>query len=107
MALNETLTEVQLESLWRRYKKSKDSALRNELAEYYLPLVKIVAGRLAISLPSHVDRDDLLSSGFFGLIDAIDRFEPDRKNKFETYAGVRVRGAMLDYLRSKDQRKWA
>lgn len=102
MALNETLTEVQLESLWRRYKKSKDSALRNELAEYYLPLVKIVAGRLAISLPSHVDKDDLLSSGFFGLIDAIDRFEPDRKNKFETYAGVRVRGAMLDYLRSKD-----
>lgn len=102
MELNTTLTDVELESLWRRYKKSKDSKLRNELAEYYLPLVKIVAGRLAISLPSHVDRDDLLSSGFFGLMDAIDRFEPDRKNKFETYAGVRVRGAMLDYLRSKD-----
>ena len=62
----------------------------------------MVAGRLAISLPSHVDKEDLLSSGFFGLLDAIDRYDFQRKNKFETYAGVRVRGAMLDYLRSKD-----
>ena len=60
------------------------------------------AGRLAIGLPSHVDRDDLLSSGFFGLLDAIERYDPTRRNKFETYAGVRIRGAMLDYLRAKD-----
>ena len=58
--------------------------------------------RIAISLPSHVDRDDLISSGFFGLLDAVERYDLKRQNKFETYAGVRIRGAMLDYLRSKD-----
>jgi RNA polymerase sigma factor for flagellar operon FliA len=89
-------------SLWHSYLDTKSIELRNQLAEHYLPLVKMVAGRLAISLPSHVDRDDLLSSGFFGLLDAIDRYDMERKNKFETYAGVRIRGAMLDYLRSKD-----
>lgn len=89
-------------SLWQDYLKSKSVELRNQLAEYYLPLVKLVAGRLAISLPNHVDRDDLLSSGFFGLLDAIDRYDIERKNKFETYAGIRIRGAMLDYLRAKD-----
>ena len=97
---DENLTDVT--SLWHRYLAHKNIDLRNQLAEHYLPLVKLVAGRLAISLPAHVDRDDLLSSGFFGLLDAIDRYDMERKNKFETYAGVRIRGAMLDYLRSKD-----
>ena len=97
---DENLTDVT--SLWHRYLEHKTIDLRNQLAEHYLPLVKLVAGRLAISLPAHVDRDDLLSSGFFGLLDAIDRYDMERKNKFETYAGVRIRGAMLDYLRSKD-----
>lgn len=91
-----------VDALWRTYQKSRSIETRNELAEYYLPLVKNVAGRLAISLPSHVDKEDLLSSGFFGLMDAIERYDARRRNKFETYAGVRVRGAMLDYLRSKD-----
>ncbi|MBR4695587.1 MAG: FliA/WhiG family RNA polymerase sigma factor [Selenomonadaceae bacterium] len=91
-----------VDALWRSYHRQRTMELRNELAEYYLPLVKMVAGRLAISLPSHVDKEDLLSSGFFGLLDAIERYDSRRKNKFETYAGVRVRGAMLDYLRSKD-----
>ena len=72
--------------------------VRNRIAEHYLPLVHLVAGRIAISLPQHVDREDLLSSGFFGLLDAIERYELARGNKFETYAGVRVRGAMLDHL---------
>ena len=94
--------EVDVTPLWQRYQRNRSVELRNQLAEHYLPLVKIVAGRLAISLPSHVDKDDLLSSGFFGLIDAIDRFDLTRKNKFETYANVRIRGAMLDYLRAKD-----
>lgn len=89
-------------ALWKDYKAGKSTALRNRLAEYYLPLVKIVGGRLAVSLPPHLDRDDLLSSGFFGLLDAIDRFDITRNIKFETYAGVRIRGAMIDYLRSKD-----
>ncbi len=93
---------LDVDDLWRRYQADKSNELRNQLAEHYLPLVKIVAGRLAISLPPHVDREDLLSSGFFGLLDAIDRYDLQRKNKFETYAGVRIRGAMLDHLRSKD-----
>lgn len=91
-----------MQPLWLKYKETKSVDLRNEIAENYLPLVKIVCGRLAVSLPPHLDRDDLLSSGFFGLLDAIDRFDPTRNIKFETYAGLRIRGAMLDYLRSKD-----
>lgn len=94
--------EKNIEVMWLRYKETKSVELRNALAEHYLPLVKIVCGRLAVSLPPHLDRDDLLSSGFFGLLDAIDRFDPGRNIKFETYAGVRIRGAMIDYLRSKD-----
>lgn len=88
--------------LWLKYKETKSVDVRNEIAEHYLQLVKIVCGRLAVSLPPHLDRDDLLSSGFFGLLDAIDRFDVTRNIKFETYAGVRIRGAILDYLRSKD-----
>ena len=88
--------------LWETYRRKKSVEVRNQLAEHYLPLIKVVAGRLAMSLPPHLDRDDLLSSGFFGLLDAIDRYDINRNIKFETYAGVRIRGAMIDYLRSKD-----
>lgn len=88
--------------LWIAYKEHHAKEVRDRLVEHYLPLVNIIAGRIAISLPSHVDRDDLISSGFFGLMDAVERYDYERKNKFETYAGVRIRGAMLDYLRSKD-----
>lgn len=102
MVATEQDNAAYVDSLWQKYRRQRTIDTRNQLAEYYLPLVKMVAGRLAISLPSHVDKEDLLSSGFFGLLDAIDRFDFQRKNKFETYAGVRVRGAMLDYLRSKD-----
>ena len=93
---------IDIDSVWQKYRLKKDIETRNQLAEHYLPLVKIVAGRIAISLPPHIDREDLISSGFFGLIDAIERFEIKRNIKFETYASVRVRGAMIDYLRSKD-----
>lgn len=93
---------IDVYALWKEYKTSKSVEIRNKLAEYYLPLIKIVGGRLAVSLPPHLDRDDLMSSGFFGLMDAIDRFDITRNIKFETYAGVRIRGAMIDYLRSKD-----
>ena len=102
MVATEQENAAYVDSLWQKYRRQRTIDTRNQLAEYYLPLVKMVAGRLAISLPSHVDKEDLLSSGFFGLLDAIDRYDFQRKNKFETYAGVRVRGAMLDYLRSKD-----
>lgn len=91
-----------LSTLWQKYKATKDVELRNALVENYLPLVKIVCGRLALSLPAHVDKDDLLQSGFFGLLDALERFDPTRQIKFETYAAVRIRGAMIDYLRAKD-----
>jgi RNA polymerase sigma factor for flagellar operon FliA len=94
--------KIDVSDLWRQYKENKTVEVRNKLAEYYLPLVRLVGGRLAISLPPHLDRDDLLSSGFFGLLDAIDRFDISRNIKFETYAGVRIRGAMIDYLRAKD-----
>lgn len=94
--------ETGLREKWLAYSANKTIELRNELAEHYLPLVRIVCGRLAISLPPHLDRDDLLSSGFFGLLDAIDRYDVTRGIKFETYAGVRIRGAMIDYLRAKD-----
>ena len=93
---------VDIDEVWKKYRLKRDNETRNQLAEHYLPLVKIVAGRIAISLPPHIDREDLISSGFFGLIDAIERFEIKRNIKFETYASVRVRGAMIDYLRSKD-----
>lgn len=91
-----------IRQLWEKYSRKKTVEVRNQLAEHYLPLIKVVAGRLAMSLPPHLDRDDLLSTGFFGLLDAIDRYDINRNIKFETYAGVRIRGAMIDYLRSKD-----
>lgn len=90
------------DTLWCYYQKNRDPQIREKIVEHYLSLVKIIVGRIAISLPAHVDRDDLISSGFFGLLDAIERYDPVRGNKFETYAGVRIRGAILDYLRSKD-----
>ena len=96
------LSEKESESLWKEYGKTHAKELRDQLVENYLPLVNVIAGRIAISLPPHIDRDDLISSGFFGLLDAIERYDLKRQNKFETYAGVRIRGAILDYLRSKD-----
>ena len=77
-------TAEDIDMLWRAYETEKTVAVRNRIAEHYLPLVRLVAGRIAISLPQHVDREDLLSSGFFGLLDAIERYELARGNKFET-----------------------
>ena len=88
--------------LWVNYQESKNPQLRDKLVEHYLPLVKIVSGRIAIGLPQHVDRDDLVSNGFFGLLDAIERFDISRGVKFETYAVARIRGSILDALRAQD-----
>ncbi len=88
--------------LWRDYHANRNPESREKLIENYLPLVKLVAGRVAVSLPQHVDKDDLISNGFFGLMESIERFDPDRGVKFETYAVVRVRGAILDSLRAQD-----
>lgn len=94
--------DTRVEELWREYVATRDQELRNQLLVYYSHLVKYVASRLASNLPQNVEHADLVSNGFFGLVDAVDRFDPDRGNKFETYAMQRIRGAILDELRSND-----
>jgi RNA polymerase sigma factor for flagellar operon FliA len=89
-------------ALWQEYRKSKDQHVRDRLILTYAPLVKFVAGRVGASLPSHVDEQDLVSYGLLGLIGAIERFDPDREIKFETFAMARIRGAIIDELRSLD-----
>ena len=89
-------------ALWQQYRKSGDRALRDRLILTYAPLVKFVAGRLGSGLPAHVDEGDLVSYGLLGLIGAIERFDPDREVKFETYAIARIRGAIIDELRALD-----
>ncbi len=94
--------EVELRDLWRRYKGEGDASARERLVVAYSPMVKFVAGRLGAGLPSHVDDADLISYGLMGLIGAIERFEPERGIKFETFAMTRIRGAIIDELRSLD-----
>lgn len=91
-----------IEQLWRKYKEEQDLQAREELLEEYLPLVKYVAGRLAMNLPSNVETCDLESFGFFGLLDALEKFDASRNVKFQTYAATRIRGAIIDGLRSMD-----
>lgn len=88
-------------ALWLRYKETRDSGARDALVELYLPLVRMVAGRLSMGLPSQVEVDDLESFGLFGLLEAMERFDPARGVKFETYASTRVRGAIIDGLRAE------
>jgi RNA polymerase sigma factor for flagellar operon FliA len=88
--------------LWAQYKATGDSQARQQLIVLYSPLVKYVAGRVAVGLPQHVDSADLVSYGIIGLIDAIDRFDMGRAVKFETYAIPRIRGAIIDELRAID-----
>ena len=89
-------------ALWQRYKDTPARNLRDQLLLHYSPLVKYVAGRISAGLPSSVDPADLISSGMFGLVDAIEKFEPDRGFKFQTYAITRIRGAIMDELRAMD-----
>ncbi len=89
-------------ALWLQYRKSPDPQLRDRLILTYAPLVKYVAGRLGSGLPAHVDEADLVSYGLLGLIGAIERYDPDRDVKFETYAISRIRGAIIDELRAMD-----
>jgi RNA polymerase sigma factor for flagellar operon FliA len=94
--------QIELKDLWRRYKQDGDSMARERLVVAYSPMVKFVAGRLGAGLPSHVDDADLISYGLMGLIGAIERFDPERGIKFETFAMTRIRGAIIDELRSLD-----
>ncbi|MBU0742390.1 FliA/WhiG family RNA polymerase sigma factor [bacterium] len=88
--------------LWVRLEESRDEAARHELVELYARVVKYVAGRMAIGLPHYVDHKDLVSAGLLGLIQAVDNYDYRRGNKFETYAIPRIRGAILDELRTQD-----
>lgn len=91
-----------IEEVWREYQKSRTQDLRNYLMEKFLPLVRYNAERIYARLPDEVDIEDLMSAGLFGLMDAIDAFDLERKVKFETYCAPRIRGAILDELRSMD-----
>ncbi len=97
------MAEAEAQSLWRSYRSNPDDrALRDRLILTYAPLVKYVAGRLGSGLPAHVEDEDLVSYGLLGLIGAIERYDPGRDVKFETYAMTRIRGAIIDELRSLD-----
>jgi RNA polymerase sigma factor FliA len=90
------------QALWLQFRKTGDQSLRNRLILTYAPLVKYVAGRLGSGLPAHVDEADLASYGLLGLIGAIERYDPQRDVKFETYAIARIKGAIIDELRAMD-----
>ena len=93
---------IELRDLWRRYKSDGDERARERLVVAYSPLVKYVAGRMSSGLPAHVDEADLISYGLTGLINAIERFDLGREIKFETYAITRIRGSIIDELRTLD-----
>jgi RNA polymerase sigma factor for flagellar operon FliA len=94
--------EAAIAVLWRDYKSTKEEKLRERLILHYSPLVKYVAGRVGVGLPPNIEQADLVSYGIFGLIDAIEKFDLERAIKFETYAISRIKGAIIDELRSID-----
>jgi RNA polymerase sigma factor for flagellar operon FliA len=93
---------AEIAELWEHYKDRNTADARERLILHYSPLVKFVAGRVAAGLPQNIEQSDLVSYGIFGLIDAIDKFDPGRGYKFETYAISRIKGAIIDELRSID-----
>src|SRR5881394_3715326 len=102
MAMAKPQPKRDIKEVWIEYKKTKSESLRNTLMENYLHLVRYNAERIHVKLPDEVELDDLMSAGIFGLMDAIDAFDMERGVKFETYCAPRIRGAILDELRSMD-----
>lgn len=96
------MDETGRKKLWEDYSKAKSPEVREKLILEYAPLVKLVAGRLSMYLGYNVEYDDLVGYGIFGLIDAIDKFDSMKAVKFETYASLRIRGAILDQIRKMD-----
>jgi len=90
------------DSLWGKYLRTRRRAFKDELVLHYMPLVRMVADRLSMRLPRSVDHEDLMSAGVFGLFKSVEAFDPDRNARFETYCRLRVRGAMIDFLRQQD-----
>lgn len=96
------MDEAKRKKLWDDYSSTKSAQLREQIILEYAPLVKVVAGRLSMYLGYNVEYDDLVGYGIFGLIDAIDKFDAAKEVKFETYASLRIRGAILDQIRKMD-----
>jgi len=99
---NAPLDQKAEDELWAAYKRDRDPKLRDMFIRQYAPLVKYVAGKGAQGMPHNVEFDDLVGFGVFGLLDAIDKYDPDKAGKFKTYAVTRIRGAICDELRSID-----
>lgn len=99
---NFDITEERELELWRVYKRGDDEGLREYFIRKYGPLVKYVAGKIACHVPDNVEFDDLVGYGTFGLLDAIEKFDPEKGNKFKTYGITRIRGQIYDELRSMD-----
>jgi len=99
---NAPLDQKAEDELWAAYKRDRDPKLRDMFIRQYAPLVKYVAGKVAQGMPHNVEFDDLVGFGVFGLLDAIDKYDPDKAVKFKTYAVTRIRGAICDELRSID-----
>jgi len=96
------LEDMSEDELWTRYRETKNPQIRDLFVKQYAPLVKYVAGKIAMAMPHNVEFDDLVGFGVFGLFDAIGKFDPDKHVKFKTYAVTRIRGAIFDELRSID-----
>jgi RNA polymerase sigma factor for flagellar operon FliA len=96
------MNDSELEIIWKTYKRTRDENLRNTLIEHHMPLVRSIAERVLQTLPKSIDVDDLNSAGTFGLMDAINGFDLSRGIKFKTYCTTRIRGSILDELRSQD-----
>ncbi|MDR0657082.1 MAG: RNA polymerase sigma factor WhiG [Treponema sp.] len=102
MANKEPMDEKVEERLWLEYRRTKDQKIRETFVIQYSPLVKFVAGKVAVGMPHSVEFDDLVGFGSIGLLDAIDKYDPERGVKFKTYAVTRIRGAIFDELRQID-----
>ncbi|MGC8465259.1 MAG: RNA polymerase sigma factor WhiG [Acidimicrobiales bacterium] len=98
----EEIERREIEDLWLEFKVRGSKPAKDRLIVNYAPLVKFVAGRVAVGLPQSIDQADLVSYGMFGLIDALEKFDPERKIKFETYAISRIKGSIIDELRAID-----
>ncbi len=101
--MDENIINGKTESdLWLEYRRTRDQSIRDAIITQYAPLVKYVAGKVSVGMPASVDFDDLVGFGVFGLLDAIEKFDPEKHVKFKTYAVTRIRGAIFDELRSID-----
>lgn len=96
------IDEQEEEKLWLEYKKTRSTALRDKFIRQYMPLVKYVAGKVSVGLPASIEYDDLVGFGQFGLLDAINKYDPEKNVKFKTYAVTRIRGAIFDEMRQLD-----